>query len=88
MDQQQFAAECVGQTLLHGKWKDVASQPFSEFGDIMDDFTNLAELALVSQNSPVLVIIEQHVLAVPASSISSRENSLDSKSSRWQRRVV
>ena len=29
----------------------------------MDDFTNPAELALVSQNSPVLVIIEQHVLA-------------------------
>ncbi|WP_210264794.1 helix-turn-helix transcriptional regulator [Bradyrhizobium archetypum] len=29
----------------------------------MDDFSNPAELALVSQNSPVLVIIEQHVLA-------------------------
>ncbi|WP_245310027.1 helix-turn-helix transcriptional regulator [Bradyrhizobium jicamae] len=29
----------------------------------MDDFTNPAELASVSQNSPVLVIIEQHVLA-------------------------
>ena len=39
------------------------TQPFSEFGDIMDDFTNLADLALVSQNSPVVVIIEQHVLA-------------------------
>ena len=39
------------------------TQPFSEFGDIMDDFTNPAELAQVSQNSPVLVIIEQHVLA-------------------------
>ena len=39
------------------------TQHFSEFGDIMDDFSNPAELALVSQNSPVLVIIEQHVLA-------------------------
>ena len=29
----------------------------------MDDFSNPAELALVSQSSPVLVIIEQHVLA-------------------------
>ena len=29
----------------------------------MDDFTNLAELAKVTQKSPVLVIIEQHVLA-------------------------
>jgi DNA-binding NarL/FixJ family response regulator len=29
----------------------------------MDDFSNPAELALLSQNSPVLVIIEQHVLA-------------------------
>ena len=29
----------------------------------MDDLTNPAELALVTQNSPVLVIIEQHVLA-------------------------
>jgi DNA-binding NarL/FixJ family response regulator len=29
----------------------------------MDDFSNPAEPALVSQNSPVLVIIEQHVLA-------------------------
>jgi DNA-binding NarL/FixJ family response regulator len=41
---------------------------FSEFGDIMDDFANTAELAQGSQNpgsqkSPVLVIIEQHVLA-------------------------
>ena len=36
---------------------------YSEFGDIMDDFTNLAELAQVTQKSPVLVIIEQHVLA-------------------------
>ena len=39
------------------------TRPFSEFGDIMDDLTNPAELALLSQNSPVLVIIEQHVLA-------------------------
>src|SRR4030095_10340200 len=39
------------------------TRPFSEFGDIMDDLTNPAELALVTQNSPVLVIIEQHVLA-------------------------
>jgi DNA-binding NarL/FixJ family response regulator len=31
--------------------------------DIMDDFTNPAELAQESQKSPVLVIIEQHVLA-------------------------
>jgi DNA-binding NarL/FixJ family response regulator len=29
----------------------------------MDDFSNPAELALVSQSSPVIVIIEQHVLA-------------------------
>ena len=29
----------------------------------MDDFTNLAELAEVSQKAPVLVIIEQHILA-------------------------
>ncbi|QHO75259.1 helix-turn-helix transcriptional regulator [Bradyrhizobium sp. CCBAU 051011] len=29
----------------------------------MDDFTNLAELAQGSQTSPVIVIIEQHVLA-------------------------
>ena len=29
----------------------------------MDDFSNPVELALISQNSPVLVIIEQHVLA-------------------------
>ena len=29
----------------------------------MDDFTNLAELAQGSQGSPVIVIIEQHVLA-------------------------
>ena len=29
----------------------------------MDDFTNLAELAQGSQSSPVIVIIEQHVLA-------------------------
>ena len=29
----------------------------------MDDLTNPAELALVTQNSPMLVIIEQHVLA-------------------------
>jgi DNA-binding NarL/FixJ family response regulator len=36
---------------------------FSEFGDIMDDFTNPAELAQGSQTSPVLVIIEHHVLA-------------------------
>lgn len=33
------------------------------FGDIMDDFTNAAELVQVTQKSPVLVIIEQHVLA-------------------------
>jgi DNA-binding NarL/FixJ family response regulator len=39
------------------------SQLFSEFGDIMDDFTNTAELAQGLQKSPVLVIIEQHILA-------------------------
>jgi DNA-binding NarL/FixJ family response regulator len=39
------------------------TQLFSEFGDIMDDFTNTAELAQGSQKSPVIVIIEQHVLA-------------------------
>lgn len=36
---------------------------YSEFGDIMDDLTNPAELAQGSQKLPVLVIIEQHVLA-------------------------
>jgi DNA-binding NarL/FixJ family response regulator len=40
-----------------------SAQRFSEIGDIMDDLTNLAELAQGSQNSPVIVIIEQHVLA-------------------------
>src|SRR3989442_4629887 len=40
-----------------------SAQRFSELGDIMDDLINLAELAQGSQNSPVLVIIEQHVLA-------------------------
>lgn len=40
-----------------------ATQHYSEFGDIMDDLTNPAELAQESQTSPVLVIIEQHVLA-------------------------
>jgi len=40
-----------------------SAQRFSELGDIMDDPINLAELAQGSQNSPVLVIIEQHVLA-------------------------
>ena len=65
------------------------TQPFSEFGDIMDDFTNLADLALVSQNSPVVVIIEQHVLARTCIlNILKRESLLDSKSWRWQRRVV
>jgi DNA-binding NarL/FixJ family response regulator len=39
------------------------TQPFSEFGDIMDDLTNHAELAQGSQQSPVLVIIAQYVLA-------------------------
>ena len=39
------------------------TEPHSELGDIMDDFTNLAELAEVTQKAPVLVIIEQHVLA-------------------------
>jgi hypothetical protein len=40
-----------------------AARHFSEFGDIMDDLTNPAELALASQAPPVLVIIEHHVLA-------------------------
>src|SRR6266571_737743 len=40
-----------------------SAQRFSEIGDIMDDLTNLAELTQGSQNSPVIVIIEQHVLA-------------------------
>src|SRR5829696_9687405 len=35
----------------------------SELGDLMDAITNIAELAQESQKSPVLVIIEQHVLA-------------------------
>ena len=39
------------------------NQLFYEFGDIMDDFTNPAELALGSLTSPVLVIIERNVLA-------------------------
>jgi DNA-binding NarL/FixJ family response regulator len=39
------------------------TQHYAEFGDIMDDLTNPAELAQGSQISPVLVIIEQHVLA-------------------------
>jgi hypothetical protein len=52
--------------LAHGNgnqnwWSGSAN--FSEFGDIMDDFTNTAELAQASQKSPVLVVIEQHVLA-------------------------
>ncbi len=40
-----------------------SAQRFFELGDIMDDFTNFAELAQGSQHPPVLVIIEQHVLA-------------------------
>jgi len=40
-----------------------AAQHFSEFGDIMDDFANPAELPHGSQISPVLVIIEHYVLA-------------------------
>jgi len=40
-----------------------AAQHFTQFGDIMDDFANPAELSHGSQTSPVLVIIEQHVLA-------------------------
>jgi DNA-binding NarL/FixJ family response regulator len=38
-------------------------KPYFGFGDNMDDFTNAAELAQVTQKSPVLAIIEQHVLA-------------------------
>src|ERR1700730_16840778 len=40
-----------------------AAQHFSEFGDIMDDFANPAELPHGSQISPVLAIVEHHVLA-------------------------
>ena len=40
-----------------------ATWHLSDFGDIMDDFTNLAELANGTQKSPVIVIIEDHVLA-------------------------
>src|SRR6202140_1065845 len=40
-----------------------AAQHFSEFGDIMDDFANPAELPHGSQISPVLVIVEHYVLA-------------------------
>ena len=39
------------------------AQHFSEFGDIMDDFANPAELPHGSQDTPALVIIEHHVLA-------------------------
>ena len=39
------------------------TQHFSEFGDIMDDFAHPVEPAQGLQNSPVLVIIAQHVLA-------------------------
>jgi DNA-binding NarL/FixJ family response regulator len=39
------------------------AQHFSEFGDIMDDLTNPAELTQISQASSVLVIIEHNVLA-------------------------
>jgi DNA-binding NarL/FixJ family response regulator len=40
-----------------------AAEKFSDFGDVMDDFTNSAELSYGSQKSPVLVIIEHQVLA-------------------------
>jgi DNA-binding NarL/FixJ family response regulator len=40
-----------------------AALHFSEFGDIMDDFANSAVALNGSQKSPVLVIIEHHVLA-------------------------
>jgi DNA-binding NarL/FixJ family response regulator len=40
-----------------------AIQHFSEIGDIMDDFANPAVPLNGSQKSPVLVIIEHHVLA-------------------------
>ncbi len=40
-----------------------AVQHFSEIGDIMDDFANPAVPLDGSQKSPVLVIIEHHVLA-------------------------
>ena len=40
-----------------------AVQHFSEIGDVMDDFANLAVPLDGSQKSPVLVIIEHHVLA-------------------------
>jgi DNA-binding NarL/FixJ family response regulator len=40
-----------------------AARHFSEFGDIMDDSANSAAALNGSQKSPVLVIIEHHVLA-------------------------
>src|ERR1700737_1674419 len=40
-----------------------AAQHFSEFGDTMDDFPIPADLPHGSQISPVLVIVEHHVLA-------------------------
>jgi DNA-binding NarL/FixJ family response regulator len=40
-----------------------AARHFSVFGDIMDDFANAAAAPNASQKSPVLVIIEHHVLA-------------------------
>src|SRR6185295_4489947 len=45
-----------GADQLHGKWKSELLERlkhYSEFGDIMDDFTSAAELAQVTQKSPV-----------------------------------
>jgi DNA-binding NarL/FixJ family response regulator len=49
--------------LFHGNPDWWSGSAFSEFGDIMDDLTNPAELALASHAPPTLVIIEHHVLA-------------------------
>ena len=58
-DQQQFAAEERELEIGTGR----ETQHFSQFGDIMDDFTHPVEPAQGLQNSPALVILAQHVLA-------------------------
>jgi DNA-binding NarL/FixJ family response regulator len=49
--------------LFHGNQAGGTARHFSEFGDIMDDFTDPAELTQIPQALPVLVIIEHNVLA-------------------------
>jgi DNA-binding NarL/FixJ family response regulator len=51
------------QNLVPWKSKTGGAWHFSEFGDIMDDFTYPAERLNGPQNSPVLIIIEHQVLA-------------------------